>query len=203
MSGYSAIEDTGRALVALLESELQGITITGDPVVQLISPGDIAADDVHLSLYLFRVDESSHLKNAEPEIENGVARPPPQALDLYYLLTAHLATQDPETADSYQQHRILGRAIQVLHDNRVIRGAQSSGDDLHLSIDSQSTDELTGIWSTFANKPYQPSVVYLVTPVVIESEREDPVGRVAERQIDTYVRSTTTGTSPGGDGGVQ
>lgn len=204
MPGYAAIEETGQVLLSLLETELQGITVTGGPVtVQLVSPGDIDGTDVHLSLYLYRLEESTHLKNAEPRIEDGVTVPPPLALDLYYLLTAHPTDDEPETIDSYEQHRILGRAMQVLHDNRVLRGAQPSDDDLHLSIQPQSTDDLTGIWSTFANTPYQPSVAYLVTPVLIESEREDPVGRVAERRVEPYVRSSANPRTPEDAGGVR
>jgi hypothetical protein len=199
MPGYAAIEDTGRTLRDLLNAELQGIDVTGNQVtVELLSPGDITGNDVHLSLYLYRVEESAHLKNAEPRIEEGVARPPPLTLDLYYLLSAHPTDQNPDSADSYEQHRILGRAMQVLYDNRVLRGVQPSGDDLHLSIQPQTTDELTGLWSTFGDSPYQPSVAYLVTPVVVESDHEAVVGRVTERVIDPYVRSN----GAGGDGGT-
>lgn len=201
MRGYAAIEDTGKTLRDLLNTELQGITVTGNSVnVELLSPGDITGTDTHLTLYLYRIEESVHLKNAEPRIEDGTSEPPPLALDLYYLLSTHPTDQNPDSADSYEQHRILGRAMQILYDNRVLRGAQPSGDDLHLSIQPQTTDELTGLWSTFSEAPssYQPSVAYLVTPVIIESDRETVVGPVAERVIDPYLRSNG---SPDGEGG--
>jgi hypothetical protein len=198
MPGYTAIEDTGRTLRELLDAELQGIDVTGNRVtVELLSPGDITGSDVHLSLYLYRIEESAHLKNAEPRVEEDVVRPPPLALDLYYLLSAHPTDQNPDSADSYEQHRLLGRAMQVLYDNRILRGAQPSGDDLHLSIYPQPTDDVTGLWSTFGDAPYQPSVAYLVTPVVVESDHEAAVGRVAERVVDPHVRSNGLG----GDGG--
>jgi hypothetical protein len=199
MPGYAAIEEAGRTLRDLLRTELQGIDITGtEVVVELVSPGDITGTDVHLSLYLYRVEENASLKNAEPLVEADVTLPPPLVLDLYYLLSAHPTEQNPDSNDSYEQHRVLGRAMQVLYDNRVLRGAQPSGDDLHLSVEPQSTDELTGIWNTFEGRTYQPSVAYLVTPVVIESDRETHVGRVGERRVDLYVRSND---SPGADGG--
>lgn len=186
MAGYTAIEDAGRALVGLLEAGLQTISATGESVsVQLISPGDVEGADVHLSLYLYRVTENDHLKNVEPRAADGIVGASPLTLDLYYLLTAHPANTEPETADTYDQHRILGQAMRVLHNNRVLRGAGDEP-DLHLSIYPQSTDELTGVWSTFADMPYQPSVAYLLTPVVIDSERETPTGRVEARRVDTY-----------------
>lgn len=90
-----------------------------------------------------------------------------------------------------EQHRVLGRAMQVIHDNSIIRGSDLKGSladqpDLQVSISPQDMDEVMSIWSTFDETPFQPSVAYLVTPVLIESTEEEEVSRVVERRLEEY-----------------
>ena len=53
----------------------------------------------------------------------------------------------------------------------------------------QGVDELTNIWNTFRETSFEPSVSYLVSPVVIDSERERTITRVREREEQYYVGS--------------
>ena len=172
---------------------------TGNRAV-LASPDDIGPGD-RLTLYLYEVSENPELKNAErQEMALGQFREPPLSLDLYYLLTAHPTGGDDGDAMSQAeaQHRALGRAMHILRDNSILRGSDLEGPlaeeglDLHISMYPHSTDEIVSIWSTFQDRPFQPSVSYLVSPVTIESTRTRETQRVVEkdRRLSTGVEET-------------
>lgn len=194
MADYAAIADTGETLVELLRDRMGGLI---DPdEVALASPENVGGgNDWRLTLYLYRVSENGHLPEADPgtrEPDPTVASGSPLVLDLHYLLTAHPSNSGSDgTAKTKEQHSVLGRAMQVLGDNAIVRGSDlkgslAGGEDLHLAIEPEPTDAVVNMWSTFPDEPFRPSVSYLVTPVVIESTREEPTGRVVEREVGEY-----------------
>jgi hypothetical protein len=181
----TAIANVGETLVELLRENMQDL-IPADSIA-LVSPGEIEGkDNIRLSLFLYHVEENIHLKNQEMEkIGSSVLKAPPLAVDLYYMLTSYPSPgiQD-RTERTEDEHSILGRAVQVLHDNpfltgSVLKGSLSASDTvLHVMITPLSLDDMTKIWSTFKDKSFRPSVCYLVTPVKIESSREKKIRRV-------------------------
>lgn len=184
MSDYTAIADVGETLVELLRGNMQGLPADS---IALVSPGEIEGkDNIRLSLFLYHIEENIYLKNQEMEkIGSSVLKAPPLALDLYYMLTSYPSPgiQD-RTERTEDEHSILGRAVQVLHDNlvltgSVLKGSLSASDTvLHVMVTSLSLDDMTKIWSTFKEKSFRPSVCYLVTPIKIESLREKKIRRV-------------------------
>ena len=84
--------------------------------------------------------------------------------------------------------------MQVLHDNSIItnphlRGCLTDdGQELHISQTPLDLDNMTKIWSTFNNRPFSPSVCYLVANVRIESTREKEAKRVISRKFDRYMK---------------
>lgn len=185
MSDYTAIADVGDTLVELLRANMQDL-IPADSIA-LVSPGEIEGkDNVRLSLFLYQVSENVYLKNQEME-NMGASRlkAPPLALDLYYMLTSYPSPgiQD-RTERTQEEHSILGRAMQVLHDNPILTGSVLKGslsvydNELHVMVTSMSLDDMSKIWSTFKEKSFRPSVCYLVTSVKIESTREKSITRV-------------------------
>jgi hypothetical protein len=48
--------------------------------------------------------------------------------------------------------------------------------------------EVLDIWNTFENRPFQPSVAYLVSPVEIDPAADRDVERVLEQQTHYRVR---------------
>ena len=112
---------------------------------------------------------------------NGRQEYPPLALNLYYLLT-------PYASDPTSAHQVLSFAMQRLHDNANISGAQLQG-SLRLSIEQLSIvlcplalEELTRVWNALQT-PYRLSVAYEVRIVLIRSETERTPARV-ETRID-------------------
>ena len=189
MSDYMAIADVGETLVELLRGNMQDL-IPADSIA-LVSPGEIEGkDNIRLSIFLYQVGENIHLKNLEMEkMGSSRLKAPPISLDIYYMLTSYPSSgiQD-RTERTREEHSILGRAIQVLHDNTiltgsVLKGSLSAHDTiLHVIGTSMSLDDMSKIWSTFKEKSFRPSVCYLVTPVKIESSREKKVSRVTGDQ---------------------
>lgn len=187
MAGYAVISEVSRLLVETLRDGFD----PGSPEevlvdrerVGLASPDD-AGNLLSLTLYLYRISENSHMKNRERlEVDGTRYKRPPLALDLYYLLTAHSAPAGDNDQDQVDPHLLLGRGMQILHDDTVL---EEVGDDeeVYVSIYPQSMDEMANIWNTFQDESFQPSVSYLVSPVIIDSAREETTEkRVVERQI--------------------
>lgn len=190
-SDYSVIERVSRALVTLLTDGLQGISVDelAGLNVELLSPADLSGGNVHLTVYLYRITRNGDVSNRNPSIEaDGTVTQPPLALDLCYLLTVPPTSTEPDSDDTYEQHRVLGRAIQVLQDNPVLSGAQA-GEDVRITMNTQAMDEVLDVWNTFVDTPYQPSVSYLVSPVLVGPARSEPATPVTEWYVEEYVRA--------------
>lgn len=201
MASYAAIADASETLVELLRDR---ITERGDVVsvtrseIALVSPADVGADsDVRLSLFLYDVTENSVLKNQEDvRVDSRRTKEAPLALDLWYVLTAFPSQAGgDDTATSLDQQRILGLAMQVLYDNSIL-GAEElppslAERDLQITLEDESLGAMTDVWNTFGDTSMQPSVTYLVSPVMIDATREQVTGRVTETERDYH--------TPGGE----
>ena len=172
----TAIADVGETLVSLLEAG-----ISSDSIVSLAPPSAFNPNKSGLSVFLFDVAEQTHLANdREPVSTDGVRKGDPLVLELSYLLTAHPSAADEDRGSGSTRkdyHQELGKAMRILHDNSIISGSQlkgtlGDGDRLHVSLASESRQDILDIWGTFQETPYLPSVAYLVTPVIIDSDRE-------------------------------
>jgi len=195
MSDYTAIADVSYTLIDLLRNKMEDLI---DPdSIAIVSPEEIEANDsVRLSLFLFQVIENVHMKNQEMQIINpSKLKYPPLILDLFYMLTSYPSSgiQD-KTERTKEEHSLLGRAMQILHDNPIItnphlRGCLTDdGQELHISQTPLDLDNMTKIWSTFQDRPFKPSVCYLVANVRIESTREKEAKRVISRKFDRYMK---------------
>lgn len=193
MSDYGAIADVGETLVDLLWDNMQNLNlITKKESIVLASPGEIPLNqDVQLSLFLYQILKNVHLTNQEMQIKDySTLTFPPIALDLYYMLTAYPHGTHELTDMIRQEHKILGRAIQILNKNQTLLGSvlkgslQGSGDEIHVMLTSMNLDDMTKIWTTFQGKPFRTSVCFLVTPVLIDSTSEIGVQRVISKETD-------------------
>lgn len=195
MSDYTAIADVSYTIIDLLRNEMDGL-IDSDSIV-VVSPGEVEANDsVRLSLFLFQVTENVHMKNQEMQIVDPTKlKYPPLIMDLCYMLTSYPSSgiQD-KTERTMEEHSILGKAMQVMHDNSILvdpllRGCLAEdGQELHISQTSLSLDDMTKIWGTFQDRSFRPSVCYLVSNVRIESTRVKETTRVIERKFDSYMK---------------
>jgi len=183
----TAIRDVGETLIELLKND--PIVTIPDAQIALLSPAEANANGVRLTLFLYSISPAADYRN-ELEIP-GVAlddEPVSSPVNLYYLLTAFSALQDP-TSRSLDAQLLLGQAMRVLFDNGILTGSFLRGDlprdeELRLSLQPITIEDLTRIWSVFPETALQPSVSYLVTPVRIRSNRSRGGALVVSRQVD-------------------
>lgn len=197
MSDYSVIADVGETLKKLLwdnfknDSKISPDIISSEDDITLSSPAEQeAGNSKKLSIYLYRVVENQFLKNQE--IQNSDPKKIehiPLALDLFYLIT-------PGNDNRKKDHILLGKVMQVLHDNAVVRGSALKGDSLEGTSEqlrmvfySLPFEEFIQLWQSFSEKSFQLSVCYLVSPIRIDSTREIESKRVVEKRDEYYQKS--------------
>jgi hypothetical protein len=184
----SAIRDVSETLVELLRND--PIFTIPPAQIALLSPAQANASGVRLSLFLYSIAPAAEFRN-ELEIpgntsdDEAVSLP----LNLYYLLTAFSPPQDP-TNQTLDSHLLLGQAMRVFFDNGILTGSQLRGDlprdeELRLTLQPITIEDLTRIWSVFPETSLQPSVSYLVTPARLRSRRTRGGARVVSRQTDS------------------
>ncbi len=193
MADYTAIADAGETLIDLLRENMQDLVSPSSII--LSSPGEIEAQDSpRLCLFLYQVIESPHFKGQEMQALNSTTmKYPPLTLDLYYMLTSYGSPQIADkTERTIEEHKILGRAMNILYDNAILRGSVLRGslagasEELKVTLHPIPIDELNKLWNSFPEKPLKLSVCYMVTPVKIDSARQVEARRVIEKETGYY-----------------
>ncbi|MEN6350965.1 MAG: DUF4255 domain-containing protein [Syntrophomonas sp.] len=182
MGSFNVVADVGNSIVKVLKDNLCPDIIPQPEMIGLGSPAE--PGDFRLTLFLYNIIESGEFRHNEAvSISSTAVGYPPLSLDLYYLLTAHSASEISfRTAD---EHRILGKAMQALFDHAILRGPNLVGtlseknEEIRIVIDNLPFDLMMKLW-TFPNVPYKLSVSYQVGPVYIDSTRTRPASRVLE-----------------------
>jgi hypothetical protein len=131
-----------------------------------------------LNLFLYQTAIHPQLRNADipGQVRPGETAPPPLALKLDYVVTAY-----GKGFDELLSHRLLGRAMSLLHDRAVLLPADIEkalkGNDLHRQIERVritphplTTEELSKLWAVF-QAPYRISATYQASVVLIDSAR--------------------------------
>jgi hypothetical protein len=174
----SAIRDTSETLLELLRTELA--TIVQPQQIALLSPAEAGlAGGVRLTLFLYAAAPAAELRN---ELEIPGARdndaPVSEPLELYYLLSAFPSPITPVPSErTLDSQLLLGHAMRVFFDNGTLSGSMLRGellrqaDELRLTFQPMTTEDLTRLWSVLPNTALQPSVSYVVSPVRLRSTR--------------------------------
>jgi hypothetical protein len=212
MADHRAIADAGQSLVDLLRSSLA--LDGGDDAIVLGSPATVGGGPgpgggggggttPRLSVYLYRVEPNADLRNVPRRVADApgdgdptTVTPAPLALDLHYLLTAYPSgstgggTGGGTTGDTWDQHRVLGWAMGTLADHPTLQGddlAGSLADDppIHVTPEVTRFEDVVDVWSTFTDRPYEPSIGYLLSPVLVDSTLGTSGRRVTEREFET------------------
>lgn len=207
MATDSAIADVGETLVRMLADRMDGLL--DDDEIVLGSPGDEnAGEDFRLTLYLYDVRESEHLSNDRRRPPStGRSAGAALVLDLHYLLTAHPKSRgrnETRTSRSAEQHTVLGRAMRIMADNAIVRKPDLAenldpSETITISLESRPRAELLDIWGTFSDVTYQPSVSYVVSPVVIDSSRSPDTPRVLEATFNEFTYASADNANGGTD----
>ena len=194
MADSTVVADVGRTLVQLFRDNM-----TPEPVLQpeqigLAAPAD--RGDFALTLFLYSIEQNGI--NQQAYLMSGRSsseQPPPMAVDLSYLITAHSAAELSTRA--IDEHQIMGRAIQVLNDNTILKGSALQGaladanEELRIVMIEQLS--LHTSITLFPSMPYKLSFSFKVGPVYIDSTRTRPIRRVVAPR-DTQVKDLETRT---------
>lgn len=170
------------SLVKVLREALVPDLIVHPDAIGLAPPHD--RGDMILTVFLFEIKENTELRTNEMIDEGGELRYPPIALDLSYLITAH-SSSDAMTR-AIDEHRIIGRTMQVLHDHNVLKGEDligslaGSGESFRIAKLEVPLDTAANL---FPDKHYRLSLAYSIGPVLLDSTRTRPVSRVRERDV--------------------
>jgi hypothetical protein len=197
----SAISDAGLTLIELLRDNLVvSPTVPDGPIasrdhIALLSPRDVNQNaNLRLSLFLYSIAPAVELRN-ELEIPgnqsfNGEISQP---LNLHYLLTAFSPLADA-TAQTLDSQLLLGFAMRVFFDNGILVGSTLRGnlprdEELRLTLQPMTVEDLTRIWSVFPDSVLHASVSFLLTPVRLLSTRTLGGARVTSRlaEVDQIV----------------
>jgi hypothetical protein len=151
--------------------------------------GNIPTDPPILTLFLYEIVEDPFVKN-RPALRTDTPptvtlRRAPMGLILRYLVT-------PWSNDRLTDQQMLGRALQVLHDNAILTsewlrgGLVGTAEALKVSLNPISLEERTRIWHA-VQQSYRVSVAYEVRVVNIESLVQQTAIPVADRVLDGAV----------------
>ncbi|HRQ40318.1 MAG TPA: DUF4255 domain-containing protein [Chloroflexota bacterium] len=134
-----------------------------------------------VNLFLYQVSPHAAWRNQDMprQIRPGETGQPPLPLILHYLLTAYV--RDNEEDAAFIGHRLLGRAMSILHDHALLGQAEIqnalTGNDLHtqvervrLTLQPFALDEMSKLWTAFQTQ-YRLSAAYEASVVLIESNR--------------------------------
>ncbi len=198
MSGFKVIAQAGEEIRNIFSKALVDARLcSGDPssIVSLAPPAK--ENERPLSLWLYLVTENEHAKNRPNTVEkDGVIRPPPLALTLYYLATPGIASSsDSVGADEAisKSAKVLGVVLQTLHARPVVpldkapngdADGETTSEQLHLSLCRLSIEDLARIWEAL-DHPYRLSICFKVNIVRIESLHQTIAKPVTEREFIT------------------
>lgn len=192
MLSDTTIANVEETLITLLRNNLEDLVVNPNEQIVPLSPADVAEQQIRLTLFLYSVVETPSLRNEPfPSSSSTESRFPPLSLDLYYMLTCYPSETINDLTDRTLDTRlILGRAMRVFYDNGILSGTILQGDlaetqeELRITLNPITVEDLTRIWSVFPDTPYRTSISYLVTPVRIRSERLARAQRVVSKQTD-------------------
>ena len=172
-----------------LKADVPGTEVTTRPLDK--ARANTNGNQVNLFLYHAALSPAWRNMDVPWRTKPGETGQPPLGLNLYYLVTAYYGEAE-DGADTHSDpqrllgsHRLLGRAMSILHDHPVLDAAAIHAilppDDRlehpydqveRVRITSQplSLDEMSKLWTGFQTQ-YRLSAAYEVSVVLIESGR--------------------------------
>jgi Pvc16 N-terminal domain len=195
MSAPEAIAAVTDTLHQLLQTAADGGAIVTVKAPDRIRPGT----GLQINLFLYQAQPSAAWRNVDlpNQLRPGETGYPPLALNLYYMLTVFGGDNDESKC-----HRLLGRAMSILHDHPVLGREEirlispdsrldAQVERVRLTLQPLSLDDIFKIWST-CQTPYRPSVAYEVSVVLIDSK----VPKVTPLPVLTRVIDVQPGLVP-------
>ena len=187
MADYSVIAAVSETLQSVLTEAFKILKPDPTPVAEVHDlQGNIPTSPARLTIFLFDTSEDPSARN-RPRVRGidptGITqKKPPMALLLRYLLT-------PWSGDRLTDHKILGRALQILYDGAILSGSDLQGSlkdtdqALKITLSPLNLEDRTRVWHS-VQKPFRLSVPYEVRVVNLDSESSDHLIPVSRRTLD-------------------
>lgn len=177
-----AIQLVSVALEAQLKAALVRAGNNGRVYVGALDDADAAS--ATLVLFLYRIVPNASLRNEEHRVP--ASRPNATAtvyktslpLDLYYLLTAGPRSQASEP----ESLRLLGYALQSLHEVPHLVGTAVFGETVRLTIEPVTSEEMSRVWALFPTQNYRTSIIYVASPVWVDPPTEPDADSLVLRE---------------------
>jgi hypothetical protein len=158
--------------------------IPNPDTILLCSPFDDG--DYVLSLHLYDIRENMYFKQIDlisMDYENK--QHPPLSLTLYYMFVLNTYAEFKSRAASEQ--RLLGRILQVMHDNSIInlsasKSNKENGEPLRVELNNLSFERKIKLW-TSTDTPNRLALFYTISPVFIESSKANTVDNAIDRNF--------------------
>lgn len=171
MAAPDVIRDMGDTLLFLLRQGIDAAIVQPANIV-ISTPDEFDAlqnpASPTLTIFLYRLSLHAETRNAPPRsAPDGRVNRQPLPLQLHYLIT-------PWARRTQDEHRIVGRVLQVLYDNSDLGAAQLQGDSWHagetvqIILESLTLDDHYRIWDS-SGVPYRLSLSYLVRVIPVDS----------------------------------
>jgi hypothetical protein len=189
----TAIAELTSAIRFRIEAAVgEGTVHIGPPVK------DELADNQSITLFLFHVEPNRELRNADYLIDPSGGGPDDLLalsdglpLDLRYVISVF---RRPPNALDPVELRLLGQLVQALAAEPTFTDPVLPGQTVRLTPEPYPMEEMSRVWGLFPTTPYQTSIVYTATPVIITFATPPPGPPVTERRLRGGV---LTGTSDG------
>jgi hypothetical protein len=190
MSEYTAISSASQALADRLRQAFQadprlGMLFNAAHVVSLETPKEMRAaapKKVGLSVWLYRVQRNEFTLNRPRErLALDRLRRAPLPVNLHYLMT-------PLSGNPENEQEIMGRLLQVLHDQPFVQPSPAYADlleVLRVTLEDLDVESTTRIWNAL-DEPYQLCASYQVQVVNIRSGQEPAVAPPVIRRVAEY-----------------
>lgn len=188
MSDYpviSAVSETLKNLLTVNITQSTDNQIKNVPI-ELLSPREMQDNHENLgvSVWLYRVSRFGDMLNEPPmRISPTQTVKTPLPILLFYLIT-------PVATHPLTRHTLLGKVLQVMNDNAILRGSNLQGilagttDQLRLVLETLSLEDLSLVWDALS-EPYQLSVSYMVQLVAIDTaDQPMQTGVVLEKNTE-------------------
>lgn len=192
MADYTAIYETGNALVEMFRDALTPEPVSKREAISLCSPYE--NDNNSLTVHLFHVEEDR--QNGVPRyVSVGQDRMEmePTQIHAYFIVTAHSsAPLQVREADTY---RIIGAAIQAISDSPVLDAKYLVGSvaaeetRLTASVENYDMEKMQKIWNN-PQVPYKASIVVKVSGISIDSKRSVKISRVMDAEFEVQQKSS-------------
>jgi hypothetical protein len=176
MAAPYAVAAVGKAILAMLSAARPTPEFAGAEFELYQARNVLTPMEEGISLYLHRITPGTSVRNLPPRVgPDGRRFRPSVPVDLHYLLI-------PWARDAFKQQRLLGWAVRVLEDTRVLHASLLNqygpepdlfrdNESVDLLMESLSIQDLNAIWEV--TKPnMQPSIPYVVRMLLLDSDVE-------------------------------